>query len=71
VIGQIEPRIVIPMHYASAQLSFEYDLAPLEKFTHERGLKELVPEEKIAITAANLPPEGEETRVVILRAVNV
>jgi L-ascorbate metabolism protein UlaG (beta-lactamase superfamily) len=70
VIGQIEPRIVIPMHYASAQLSFEYDLAPLEKFTHERGLKDLVPEEKIAITAANLPPEGEETRVVILRAVN-
>ncbi|NTW97720.1 MAG: MBL fold metallo-hydrolase [Oscillochloris sp.] len=70
VIGQIEPKIVVPMHYASAQLSFEYDLAPLEKFTHERGIKEFTPEEKLSVTTANLPPESEETRVVILRAVN-
>jgi L-ascorbate metabolism protein UlaG (beta-lactamase superfamily) len=71
VISQIEPKIAVPMHYASAQFSFEYDLAPLEKFTHERGIKEIVPEDKLTITAANLPPEGEDTRVVVLRAVNV
>jgi L-ascorbate metabolism protein UlaG (beta-lactamase superfamily) len=70
VISQIEPKIVVPMHYASAQLSFEYELAPLEKFTHERGIKEISPEEKLSVTAANLPPESEETRVVVLRAVN-
>jgi L-ascorbate metabolism protein UlaG (beta-lactamase superfamily) len=70
VIGQIEPRIVVPMHYAAAQLSFEYELAPLEKFTHERGLKEFTVEEKLSLTPANLPPEGEDTRVVVLRAVN-
>lgn len=71
VISQLEPRMVIPMHYAASQLSFEYDLAPLEKFTHEVGLKEYTPEEKLTITAANLPPEGEETKVVVMRAVNV
>jgi L-ascorbate metabolism protein UlaG (beta-lactamase superfamily) len=70
VISQIEPKIVIPMHYAAAQLSFEYDLAPIEKFAHERGLKEITLEEKLSVTAANLPPEAEDTRVVILRAVN-
>ncbi|NTV62939.1 MAG: MBL fold metallo-hydrolase [Oscillochloris sp.] len=70
VIGQIEPKIVVPMHYAAAQLSFEYDLIPLEKFTHERGIKEIVPEEKLSVTSTNLPPESEETRVVILRAIN-
>ncbi len=70
VISQIDPRIVLPMHYASAQLSFEYDLAPLEKFTHERGLKEFVTEDKLVVSASSLPPDGEETRVVVLRAVN-
>jgi L-ascorbate metabolism protein UlaG (beta-lactamase superfamily) len=71
VISQIEPRVVIPMHYAATQTSFEYELAPLEKFTHEMGLKEVNAEDKINITAANLPAESEETRVMVLRAVNV
>ncbi|NNJ09929.1 MBL fold metallo-hydrolase [Chloroflexales bacterium ZM16-3] len=69
VISQIEPKIAVPMHFASAQLSFEYDLLPLEKFTHERGIKEIVPVDKLSVTTANLPPESEDTRVVILRAV--
>jgi len=64
VISQIEPRIVVPMHYAIAG---QPDLAPLEKFTHEIGLKEIVAEEKLTVTAANLPAEGEETRFSIMR----
>jgi L-ascorbate metabolism protein UlaG (beta-lactamase superfamily) len=68
VISQIEPRLVIPMHYATNQLSFEQPLAPLDKFLHEMGLKEIVPEDRINITSANLPPEGEQTRVVVLRS---
>lgn len=68
VISQIEPRIVIPMHYAlNEQRSFTSDLAPLEKFTHEVGLKEIVPEEKLTVTTANLPSEDEETRFVIMK----
>lgn len=70
VISQIEPRVVIPMHYATAQLSFDQPLGSLERFTHEMGLKDVVAEEKLSLTASSLPPESEETRVVILRAVN-
>lgn len=67
VISQLEPRIVVPMHYAiPGQQSFTMDLAPLEKFTHELGLKEVVAEEKLNVTTANLPAEGEQTRVVIM-----
>jgi L-ascorbate metabolism protein UlaG (beta-lactamase superfamily) len=68
VISQIEPRIVIPMHYAlPGQASFTTDLQPLEKFTHEIGMKEVTAEEKLSVTPASLPSEGEETRFVIMR----
>jgi L-ascorbate metabolism protein UlaG (beta-lactamase superfamily) len=70
VIAQLEPRIVVPIHYATTQLSFEHELAPLDKFAHEMGLKDVVPEEKLTVTSANLPPETEQARVVVLRAVN-
>lgn len=67
VISQLEPRLVVPMHYAmSPQQNFYGELAPLEKFTHELGLKEFVAEEKLNVTAANLPAEGEETRIVVM-----
>lgn len=69
VIAQLEPRVVVPIHYATGQLSFEYELAPLDKFTHEMGLKDVVAEEKLTLTASNLPPEGEPVRVIVLRAV--
>jgi L-ascorbate metabolism protein UlaG (beta-lactamase superfamily) len=68
VISQLEPRVVIPMHYAMPQLSFEYDLAPLEKFMHELGLKDVTPTEKLSLTTSSLPGENEETRVVVMSA---
>jgi L-ascorbate metabolism protein UlaG (beta-lactamase superfamily) len=69
VISQIEPRMVVPMHYATTnQASFLLsDLEPLEKFTHELGLKDVVAEEKLTVTASSLPAEGEETKVVIMK----
>lgn len=66
VISQIEPRIVIPMHYAHEQLSFAYPLEPLEKFCHEVGLQESTPQEKLTLTAANVPPEDAATRTILL-----
>ncbi len=70
VISQLEPRIVVPMHYATSQMSFEQPLAPLDRFTQELGVKEVVAEEKLSLTAANLPGDNEETRTVVLRPVN-
>ncbi len=69
VIGQLEPRIVVPMHYAMpGQQRLDEELAPLDKFVHEMGLKDVVAEEKLSLTAANLPAEGSETRVVVMKA---
>jgi L-ascorbate metabolism protein UlaG (beta-lactamase superfamily) len=70
VISQIEPRVVVPMHYAAeGQQSLMHDLAPLDKFTHELGLKDVAAEEKLTVIPSNLPAEGEETRVVVMKRV--
>lgn len=68
VISQIEPRIVIPMHYSSEQASSDTALASLEKFTQELGAKDIQPQDKLSVTITNLPPEGEQTRVVVMQA---
>ncbi|MFH0840781.1 MAG: MBL fold metallo-hydrolase [bacterium] len=62
VINQIEPRIIIPMHYSVPGLKI--DLAPLDKFIKEIGL---VPtyEEKLKITKRDLPEET--TELVVLK----
>ncbi|PDV97219.1 MBL fold metallo-hydrolase [Candidatus Chloroploca asiatica] len=69
VISQIEPRIVVPMHYALAQLSFDEPLLPLERFTTEMGLKEMSAEDKLTLNASQLTAEREETRLVVLRPI--
>jgi L-ascorbate metabolism protein UlaG (beta-lactamase superfamily) len=72
VISQIEPRVVIPMHYAheSSQTSFIRELTPLDKFIHEMGLKEVVPQEKVSISPSTLPSEDQETRFIVMRPTN-
>lgn len=68
VIGQLEPRIVIPMHYAQpGQQHFDLQLAPLERFVHEVGLKDYTLEEKLSISASSLPAQGEEMRIVVMQ----
>jgi L-ascorbate metabolism protein UlaG (beta-lactamase superfamily) len=61
VISQIEPRIVIPMHYRHPDLKFELD--DLDKFVKELGLKPTY-EEKLKISKKDLP--AEEMELVIL-----
>lgn len=68
VIAQLEPRLVIPMHYATGgQQSFTVELGSIDSFLHEMGIKEPVVEDKLTVTAANLPAEGAETKVVVMR----
>ncbi|NWG19032.1 MAG: MBL fold metallo-hydrolase [Chloroflexi bacterium] len=68
VISQIEPRIVIPMHYAiDGQQRLLDNLAPLDRFLHEVGLKEHTAEERLTLNAGNLPGETEQTRIVVMR----
>lgn len=67
LISQIEPRIVIPMHYATAQQSMMRELVSLDKFTQEMGVKDTTPKEKLTITASSLPAEDAETLIVVLQ----
>ena len=61
VISQIEPKIVIPMHYALPKLKVKLD--EVEKFLKEIGKKSVVPQPKLLIKKKDLPPE---TQVVVL-----
>ena len=67
VISQIEPRIVIPMHYDAPQLTLDLPLQPLDKFTHALGLKEVNPVDKLTVTTTNLPPEGQQASVIVMK----
>lgn len=62
VIAQIEPRIVIPMHYRTGTEQVEGE-DNLEKFAREMGLKEWKPQDRLAVRASDLP---ETTTVVVL-----
>jgi len=57
VVSQLEPRIVIPMHYKIPGL--KYDLDGVEKFIKEIGLKPRQ-EEKLKISKRDLPQEDME-----------
>lgn len=61
VVSQIEPRIVIPMHYKTEVSTL--DLDPVSKFLREMGAKDPTPQPKLTVTRGNLP---EETTVVLL-----
>lgn len=57
VIAQIEPRIVIPMHYKVKDL--KYDIDGVDKFVKELGLTPTY-EEKLKINKKDLPQEDME-----------
>jgi len=58
VISQVEPRIVIPMHYPSGETP-----NPLDKFCREMGIEAINSQSKLVITHSTLPAE---TQVVVL-----
>jgi L-ascorbate metabolism protein UlaG (beta-lactamase superfamily) len=65
VINEIEPSIVLPMHYGRADLSekIKSNLATRETFLKEIGKEDVVPQPKLMITKDKLP---EQMQVVIL-----
>lgn len=62
IVSEIEPRIVIPMHFKLSGLKASRD--PATTFCREFGVKNAEPQEKIRLTKKDLPQE--ETNVVIL-----
>lgn len=64
-VNAIEPKVVIPMHFALPGLKVKLD--SVETFLKEMGVKNGVPEEKLTIKKKDIMEEGS-TRVVILSA---
>ena len=58
VVNEIEPEIVIPMHYGRPELNQKAfgGLSPLSAFLKEIG-KEAVPQPKLTVTRDKLPAE--------------
>ena len=64
VVRQLEPKIVIPMHYQTEGLSWAFeDLDPVERFLKEIGAQNIQPQPKLSVAKSNLPPT---TQVVLL-----
>ncbi len=61
VVAQLEPSIIIPMHYKIEGL--KYELEPLDNFLKEMSLENVTPLAKLPITKDKLP---EEPQVVVL-----
>ena len=62
VISQVEPRIVIPMHYKTK--AFAGKLEGVEKFFKEMGLKDVEERDSLKL---NTSASQEETQVVVLK----
>lgn len=67
IISQIEPRIVIPMHYHLPKLNPPAGgkLEGVDKFLREMGRKSVEPQPKLLIKKKDLPEE--ETKIVVLK----
>jgi|TARA_B100000315_G_C14509717_1_gene556382 L-ascorbate metabolism protein UlaG (beta-lactamase superfamily) len=53
VVRQLEPKLVVPMHYKTEALNRE--LEPVDRFLKEMGVKEVSSKPKLSVTKASLP----------------
>ena len=61
VISQLEPKVVVPMHYGTGREQVELD--NLDKFMKEMGLKEWEARDKLSLRSSDM---GETTQVMVL-----
>jgi len=62
IVNQIEPRIVIPMHYFLPNLKFKLD--KVDDFLKEMGVKNVEPQSKLTLKVRDFT--SEEMKVVLL-----
>lgn len=64
-VAQIEPRLVIPMHYGRPEMKSDLakELAPVSQFLKEMGVENIAPQPKLSLSVDKLP---ESTTVVVL-----
>lgn len=64
VISQVEPRIVIPMHFIPTATDAS---TPLGKFCREMGVETLEPLPKLTVTRSSIPSETQVTLLIPLK----
>ena len=62
IINQIDPKIVIPMHYLLPKLTIKLD--PLEKFLKEVGLSSIKPVDKLILKKKDL--KENEAKIIVM-----
>lgn len=53
IVRQLEPKIVIPMHYKTPAINRE--LEPVDRFLKEIGVHDINPQAKLSVTKSSLP----------------
>ncbi len=53
VVRQLEPKVVVPMHYKTPALT--RDLEPVDRFLKELGVEQVHSQPKLSFTKSNLP----------------
>jgi L-ascorbate metabolism protein UlaG (beta-lactamase superfamily) len=57
VVAQVEPKLIVPMHYATDETRGFLQLDALERFCKELGATEAAPRSRLSITPGSLPSE--------------
>jgi L-ascorbate metabolism protein UlaG (beta-lactamase superfamily) len=57
VVSQVEPKLIVPMHYATDETRGHVPLEEIQKFCRELGATEVAPRARLNVTAASLPSE--------------
>jgi len=65
VIKNIEPRIVIPTHYADKSLKFEVPAATLEEVLKGMSMEASETVDKLKLKSADIP---ENTKLIVLKS---
>lgn len=67
LVNDIEPRIVVPMHYAQDGINIGEKMSPVSAFTKEMGASNVKPVDRMLFKKKDLPAE-EDTQIIIFSA---
>jgi L-ascorbate metabolism protein UlaG (beta-lactamase superfamily) len=57
VVAQVEPKLIVPMHYATPETQGHLTLDDVGRFCKELGATEAAPRSRLSITPTSLPSE--------------
>jgi len=57
VVRQLEPKVIVPMHYKTPALSWALD--PVDKFLKEMGVKQVDSQVKLSLSRSSLPASAQ------------